>query len=228
MIIISNTSANIDKIPIEWKCNFHSHAVKISFLSKKKGLYITCFLSSKLNFNHFIDYYTLFFYRLLFSLTDLKFVPASLILKDINQDEFELFISVNANSKRIYHSLTKREAVSNIFAQYPEINFKKSIYTWGWINEGPSNLIHYIENELLIYDFFLDYEPIGVVKWKIKTNTVEGKTSTLCLKFQDIILHTERNRRDAFNQYRLGWMLLLFKVKDYAENGKLSLNCKKS
>jgi len=203
-----------------WKCKFHSHCIDIFFELKNGKLTINCELSTNLHLDHFIDIYNILFYRLLFILEDIHFIPDLLYIPNTS-DSIELSVNVYSNAKKIFKSITHRKYVSKIFSKYPEVNLNKFIYNWGWIDEGPSNLIHYTENEKIIYDFYLNYEPIGVVKWIISEET--NNMSKLTIIFQDLIMHTENNPIEAFNSYRLGWLLLLYKVKDFSERGQLSL-----
>lgn len=206
---------------INWICNFDSHNIELKFVFKKrKILEIKGIFSSKLHINNFIDLWTIFFYRLLFIIENNSIDLQALILGN-SSNNLELNIRVKSTKEIIINALANRKSVSKIFAKYPEINLDKYIYNWGWIDEGPTNLIYYSADSL-IYDFYINYTPIGVVKWKI-VDIEEESFFNLQIKFQDIILGEEIDPQTAFNNYRLGWLLFLYKVKDYSEHGKLSL-----
>lgn len=209
----SNTS-------ITWKCSFNHYNISFVFKiqSRKLEIEINC---EQYSLQTFIQDWIYLFYRLR------EYVEQGemqLPVFDYNQKDdknISIAFNVNASSPIIFRHLTDTYYLRQIFSKYPECDLDAFHYSWGWIDEGPNNLISWKENTVLIHDFIVDFNPIGYVKWQI--DQINDNTCTVALTHKDIDLEDEIDKERAYFSYKNGWMYFLAKIKDLAENNSFNV-----
>lgn len=209
------------KNTIIWECKQNNIKIEIKFLILESliSIEMNC---KPLNMNNFLNDWIYFFYRLkYFNEQKLEQIPQIHYSSGIEKN-ISLTIEISSKPSKIYSILTEKHYMNQIFSKYPECQLDIHNYNWGWIDEGPSNLIMFKENELFIHDFIVDYNPIGYIQWKFQ-NQEKQKTTKLLFTHKDLPLDDEVNPIDAFHSFRNGWLYYLVKIKDLAENSKLSI-----
>lgn len=209
---------------IMWLFAYKDLKFNITFTIDKSHVEINIY-SQKYKIITYLQEWVYIFYRLqeyiefgIITLPDLEYT-------EFNQKSISLELSITNTCQEIYRRLTEPHLMSQIFSKFPECNIDTFSYTWGWIEEGPSNLISYKKNALLIHDFIVDFTPIGYIKWSL--TEINDNKSLLTLIHKDLNLDDEINPIKAFFSYRNGWLYLLAKVKDLSENNYSTINFEK-
>ena len=131
-------------------------------------------------------------------------------------------IPIHGNKSLIFAHLTQNYYLKQIFSKYPECDLEDFRISWGWIDEGPSNLVSWKKDEVLIHDFILDFNPIGYIKWEIEK--IDDNNSILQLTHNDIDLFDEINQEKAYFSYKNGWLYFLAKIRDLVENSSFTIH----
>jgi len=222
---IKNTQESDNKVLILWTLVNNNLKLQIAFTLHDKLpntlINIEMEILCQFNIANFIDEWIIEFYNLKFYLEGNIKIPI-LSYNENYSNEIQLEINITEKPEKIFKSLVHREYMNKIFSRYPEVNVATDTYTWGWISEGPSNLLLINENELLIHDFLVDHTPIGIVYWEL--NEIESNKSKLVLKHKELDLGDEINQSSAYNAYKHGWLLLLLRIKDISENNYLNFD----
>lgn len=204
-----------------WYCNQNDLKITIHFKIKTKFLEVRL---ECLNYS-ILTFLQEWIYRLYrfqdFVENGTVTIPELQYSSEIKKD-LTLQIPVKSSESNIFRILTEKHYLSKIFANYPESDLNDFRYSWGWIDEGPSNLISWKENKILIHDFLVDFNPIGYIKWEIE-NKAENQTF-LTLTHKDIYLTDEINPIKAYNSYKYGWMYYLAKIKDLSEHNSFTIH----
>jgi len=134
-------------------------------------------------------------------------------------------IMIKAPASKIFQTLTNPHDLEKMtFAEFAEIDLNKFIYTYGWIGEGPSNLLRIIENKELVHDWFYHYEPMGTIRWIIIPKLANDQECEVIVRHLQLDLEGENNPQYTFQTYRHGWIHKLQQLKMYVEQGIVNVN----
>lgn len=205
----------VSKTSIMWKCSFNHYVISFIFKiqSHKLAIEINC---EQYSLQTFIQDWIYLFYRLKEYIETGEILLPGFDYTQTDKKNISITFNINTTSPIIFQHLTDTYYLRQIFSKYPECDLEEFHYSWGWIDEGPSNLISWKENTILIHDFIVDFNPIGYVKWQI--DQINDTTSIVALTHKDINLEDEIDKERAYFSYKNGWMYLLAKIKDLAEN----------
>ena len=206
---------------IQWKISQNEIEINIDFEIKKYTIrvYLLC---PQFSIHTLLQEWIYRFYRLkeLIEKGTVD-IPTIEFSHEITKDLI-VSIPIQASKTAVFKSLTEKHYLSQIFSNYPESVLEDFRYSWGWIVEGPSNLISFKPDSILIHDFLVDFNPIGYVKWELENDP--NNHVLLTLTHKDIALMDEIDPLKAFNSYKYGWMYYLAKIKDLTEHKSFTIH----
>ncbi len=200
---------------IKWICTFSGFTIQIMFTIQKIKTDIKM-ICEQFSLQTFIQEWIYLFYRLK------EYIElGSLQLPEFDYKTYEnkhitIANNIHTSSATVFKHLTEVAYLRQIFAKYPECDLENFHYSWGWIDEGPNNLISWKEDTILIHDFIVDFNPIGYIKWEL--DSINDNECIMTLTHKDIDLEDEIQKEIAYYSYKHGWMYFLAKIKDLAEN----------
>ena len=215
------TKEKDEKNAVIWHCVSNEINFTIFFTIEKKKIHVEI-ISDQKSIVIYLQDWIYIFYRLKELIESEHVNLPNLEYENSQKKPLQLKISINNTKKEVYTRITKKPYINQIFALYPEVDLDNFVYSWGWIEEGPSNLISWIQNSVLIYDFMVDFNFVGYVKWELEE--LSGHTTVLTLTHKDLDLEGETDQKRAYFSYRNGWLYLLAKVKDLSENSSFSIH----
>ena len=209
---------------IHWICVYKQLKFNFIFTISKPIIKIE-FYTEKFNSNTWLQEWVYIFYRLQEYIEYGRIILPKLEYTSFDVKSISVEVEITNTCMEIYRRFTEQPFMNQIFSKFPECNLDDFSYSWGWIEEGPSNLISYKKNALLIHDFIVDFTPVGYIKWSL--TEIAKKQSLLTITHKDLDLEDEINPIKAYFSYKNGWLYLLAKVKDLAENNYCTINFEK-
>jgi len=144
---------------------------------------------------------------------------------DQNSNEILVSIFIQSDAQKIYSILTLQDKLNKLIANYAEVDIKRSKYNYGWIGDGPLNLLWHDYQKVIVHDWFHDTQPAGTIHWYISPDLINksGEHCELSIKHGQLDLQSEFNKQHVIKSYRHGWIHMLQKAKMLAESGKISV-----
>ena len=210
-----------DNEKIHWKCVYKQLKMNVIFTINKPIINIDLYIE-KLNGITWLQEWIYIFYRLQEYIEYGRVILPELEFMNYDKKSLAVEVEIANTCQEIYRRFTEQHFMSQIFSKFPECNLDEFSYSWGWIEEGPSNLISFKKNFLLIHDFIVDFNPVGYIKWSL--TEITKKQSLLSITHKDLYLEDEINPIKTYFSYKNGWLYLLAKVKDLAENNYCTIN----
>ena len=205
---------------IEWNCSFERFEILISFTCSNNTLEIeiNC---KEYGIDTFIQEWIYALYRLQEFVEQGKVKSPRFEYNTSDKTSILVSIEINSSSAIIFSHLTEKFYLQQIFSRYPECDLESLHYSWGWIDEGPNNLISWKRNSVLIHDFIIDFNPIGYIKWDL--DEISEQKCIVTLTHNDIDLEDEIHPDNAYYSYKNGWLYFLAKIRDLTENKSFTL-----
>jgi len=218
------TKHNLD---VEWEWilpNVGTSKVTFNIQENQNEIYLKVTHSANFLFSpvNFAEDWLISLSNLKFWLEGEKSYP-KLNYRDRDSENLLVSIFIRSNAKKIYSLLISEDNLNKIIANYAEVDIKNYKYSYGWIGDGPLNLLWHDFQKVIVHDWFHDTKPAGIIHWYISTDMSNDQRCELTIKHAQLDLQEEFNKQNVIKTYRHGWIRLLQKMKMLAEYGNISV-----